>query len=168
MGFRASNIHLEDIVGDVDNHSLREELGSSKHFLTDTEMENGKHRDFNFTMPSFEIFLLNDKLVYDFKELKCAAKVNLAFGFVPKSFEDGMCRYFYAHENNSLMERAKLVCTQADMTSLKDRMQKLDVVDICTRERANTKWKLYKLTNLAVFASLLKDVPMGCKDTVLL
>ena len=65
------------------------------------------------------------------------------------------------------MERSKLVCTQADMTNLKDRMQKMDIVDICTRERANTKWKFYKLTNLTFFASLLKDIPMGCKDTVL-
>ena len=40
------------------------------------------------------------------------------------------------------------------------------LVDICTRERTNTKWKVYKLSNLTIFASLLKDVPMGCKDTV--
>ena len=78
-----------------------------------------------------------------------------------------MCRYFYADENNTIMERAKLVCTQADMTNLKDRMQKMDIVDICNRERSNTKWKFYKLTNLTIFASLLKDVPRGCKDTVL-
>ena len=31
----------------------------------------------------------------------------------------------------------------------------------------NTKWRFYKLTNLTVFAALLKDVPMGCKDAVL-
>ena len=59
------------------------------------------------------------------------------------------------------------MCTQVDMTNLKNRMEKMDIVDICTRERSNTKWKFYKLTNLTVFASLLKDVPMGCKDTVL-
>ena len=46
-------------------------------------------------------------------------------------------------------------------------MQKMDIVDLCTQERANTKWKFYKLTNLTIFASLLKDVPMGCKDTVI-
>ena len=46
-------------------------------------------------------------------------------------------------------------------------MQKIDLADICTRERSNMKWKFYKLTNLTKFASLLKDVPMGCKDTVL-
>ena len=43
----------------------------------------------------------------------------------------------------------------------------MDIIDLCTRERANTKWKFYKLTNVTVFAALLKDLPMGCKDTVL-
>ena len=65
------------------------------------------------------------------------------------------------------MERSKLVCTQAYMTNLKDRMQKTDFVDICSRERSNTMSKFYKLTNLTICVSLLKDVPMGCKDTVL-
>ena len=103
MGFGANNIDVEDIVGDVDDQSLIEGLESCKHFLTDTELENGRHRVFNFAMSSFDISLLNDKLDYVFKELKCAAKVNLAFGFVLKNFEDGMCRHFYAHENNTVM-----------------------------------------------------------------
>ena len=30
----------------------------------------------------------------------------------------------------------------------------------------NTKWRFYKLTNLTVFAALLKDVPMGCKNAI--
>ena len=55
IGFGASNIDVEDIVGDVDDQSLREELESCKHFLTDTEMENGRHRVFNFAMSSFDI-----------------------------------------------------------------------------------------------------------------
>ena len=65
------------------------------------------------------------------------------------------------------MERSKLLCTQADMSILKDRMQKMDIVGICTRERANIKWKFYKLTNLPIFASLLRDVLIVCKDTTL-
>ena len=31
----------------------------------------------------------------------------------------------------------------------------------------NAKWRFYKLTNLTVFAALLKGVPLGCKDAVL-
>ena len=88
-GFRSSNIDVEDIVGDVDDQSLRKELEYCKDFLTDTERENGRHRVFNFAMSSFDMSLLNDKLDYVFKTLKCAAKVNLEIGFVQKSFEDG-------------------------------------------------------------------------------
>ena len=154
-------------MGGVDDQNLREELESCKRCLSDTEVENGRHRVFNFALSSFDVSLLSDKLDYVFKELKCAAEVNLAFGFVLKNIGDGMSRYFYAHEKNTTMERTKLVCTQADMSNPKDRMQKMDIVDLCTREKANTKWKLYKLINLTIFASLLKDVPMGCKDTVL-
>ena len=80
-------------------------------------------------------------MFYVFKELKYAAKVNIAFGLVLKIIEVVMCRYFYAHEYNTFIERLKLVCTQAGMTNLKDRLQKMDIVDICTRERAKTEWK---------------------------
>ena len=150
-------------MGDVDDQCLREELESSKHFLTDTEMENGRHRVFNFALSSCKISLLNDKLDYVSKELKNAAIVNLAIGFVLKNIEDGMYRYFYTHENKTILERSKLVCTQADMTNLKERIQERDIVGICTRERANIGWKFYNLSNLTIFASLLEDVPMGCK-----
>ena len=164
MGFGASNIDVEDIVEEVDDQNLREELESCKNFLTDTEKENGRHRVFNFDMSSVDIPLVNNKLDYVFKELKGAAKVNLEFGFVLKNID---LRYFYAHENSSIKERSKLVCRQGDMTNLKERMQKMDIVDICTREITNTKWRIYQLTNLTIFASLLNDVPMGCKDTIL-
>ena len=130
-------------------------------------MEQGRHRVFNFAMSSFDISLLNDKLDYVFKGLKCAAKINIAFGFVLKNIEDGVCIYFYAHENNTLMEKLKLVCTPDDIVNLEEKLQKMGIIDLCTRERANTKWKCYKLTNVTVFAALLKDIPMGCKDTVL-
>ena len=167
IGSGTRDVDVENIVRDVDDQSLREELESCKHFLTDTEVENGRRRDFNFAKSSFDMSLLNDGLDYVFQELKSASKVKLAFGFVLKKIEDGLCRYVYAHENNTILERAKLVCTPVDMTNLKDRMQKMDIVDVCTRERANTMWKFYKLTNITVFVSLLKDIPMGCRDTVL-
>ena len=169
IGFGASNTDMENIEGDVDNRSLREELESCKHFLVDTEMENGRHRNFNFVLLSFDMSLLNNKLDYVFRELKCAAKVDLGFGFVLKNIEDGLCRYFYAHENTTAMERSKLVCTPVDITNLKKNLQKMDIVDLGTREiaNANTKWKFHKLTNLTVFAALLKGVPKGCEDSVL-
>ena len=41
IGFGASNIDVEDIMGDVDDQSLREELQSCRHFLVDSELQKG-------------------------------------------------------------------------------------------------------------------------------
>ena len=65
------------------------------------------------------------------------------------------------------MQTSKVVCTPDDITNLKQNVQKADFVDLCTRERAKTKRKFYKLTNLTAFPALLKDIPMGFKDSVL-
>ena len=59
------------------------------------------------------------------------------------------------------------MCTHDDLAKLKDFPNQTDVIESCSRERTNTKWRFYKLTNLTVFAALLKDVPMGCKNAVL-
>ena len=64
--------------------------------------------------------------------------------------------------------RSKIVCTHDDLAKLKNFLNKTDVIESLSRERMNTKWRFYKLTNLTVFAALLKDVPLGCKDAVLL
>ena len=92
-------------------------------------MEKERRRVSNFAMSSCDKSLLIDKLDYVFKELKCAAKVNLAFRFFLKIIGDGLCRYLYAHESNTITERPKLVCKQSDMTNLKNRKQKMGIVD---------------------------------------
>ena len=54
-----------------------------------------------------------------------------------------------------------------DMTKLKEFLKRTDVIESCTKERCYTKWRFFKLTNLTIFAALLRDIPMGCKDAVL-
>ena len=163
---KSPEIDVNNLLED-DDADLKEELQACQLFLVDSELEKGRHRVFNFAMSFFDNPLINEKLDSVFKGLECAAKINLTLGFVLKNIENGSCRYFYANENNTLMERSKLVCTPDDITILKEKLQKKDIVDLPTRERADTKWKFYKLTNLTGFAALLKDVPTGCKDTVL-
>ena len=150
-----------------DDSNLEEELQACQHFPVNSELKKGRHRVFNFAMSTFDNSLTNEKLDLVFERLKCAAKANLAVGFVLKNVENGSCRYFYARENKKVMKRTKLVSTPGNLTNLKRKLQKMVFVDLCTQERANTKWKFYKLKKLTVFAALLKDVPMGCKVSVL-
>ena len=158
---------MEDIVGDVDDQSLREELQSCKIFRVDSEIQKGRHRVFNFAVNNLTAQVIEEKLDRFLDKLKCVPKLNLALGFILKKIEDGKIRYLYAHENNTLLEQSKLVSNKNDMAKFKEILKKTVVFESCTKERSNTKWRFFKLTNLTIFAALLKDIPMGCKDAVL-
>ena len=167
IGFGASNTDVEDIVGDVDNQSLREELQSCRHFLVDSEIQKGRHSVFNFAVNNLTAQVIEEKLDRVLDKLKCVAKLNLALGVILKNIEDGKFRYFYPHENKTLLEQSKLVSNKDDMAKLKEIFKKTDKIESCTKERSNTKWRFFKLTNLTIFAALLRDIPMDCKDAVL-
>ena len=167
IGSRTRDVEVEHIVGDVEDHRLREELRSCQHFVVDSELENARHKVFNYAVETLNETFVNEKLNQFFNNLKFAVKINLAFGFTLKNIEDGGFRYFYAHENNTLLDRSKLVCTHHDLTKLKEFLNKTDVIEIRSQESVNKKWRFYKLTSLTVFAVLLKDLPMRCNNAVL-
>ena len=89
---------------DVDDDNLKAELHACQNLFVDSEFERGRHKVFNYAVETLNMDIVNDKLDHFFNNLKCAAKVNLAFGFILKNLEDGHYRYFYAHENNTLLD----------------------------------------------------------------
>ena len=135
IGFGASNFDVEDIMGDVNDQGLREELHSCKHFLVDSEIQKGRHSVFNFAVNNLTAQVIEEKLDGVLDKLKCVAKLNLALGFILKNIEDGKFRYFYAYENNTLLEQSKLVSNKDDMAKLKEILKKTDVIESCTKER---------------------------------
>ena len=139
IGSGTRDVDVEHIVGDVEDHRLREELRSCQHFLVDSELQRARHKVFNYAVETLNETIVNEKLDHCFNNLKCAAKVNLPFGFILKHIEDGGLRYFYAHENNTLLDRSKLVCTHDDLAKLKDFLNETDVIDSCSQEKMNTK-----------------------------
>ena len=167
IGLGASNIAVEDIVGDVDDQSLKEELQSCRHFRVDSEIQEGRHSVFNFFVNNLTAQVIEEKLDRVLDKLKSVAKVNKTLGFILRNIEDWKLGYFYAHENNTLLEQSKLVSNKDDMKKLKEILKKTDVIESCAKERSITNWRFFKLTSLTIFAALLKDIPMGCKDAVL-
>ena len=45
----------EILENQEDTDQLRDELNAGQHFMTDTEIENGRHRGFNFQFSIFKI-----------------------------------------------------------------------------------------------------------------
>ena len=150
-----------------DGEKLKEELSACQHFLVDTEMENGRHKVFNFQMSKLDTKIINEKLEEVFNKLDSAAKINIALGFVLRNLENGEYRFFYAHEKNTLFEKSHLLCMKAYLITIQGKVEKFDIVEQCTQERQNTKWRFKLINNVTIFANLLKNIPMGCPDSVL-
>ena len=158
---------MQSLAEAGDDKSSEEELQSCRHFLVDSELQKGRHSAFNFVVNNLRAQVIEEKLDRVLDELKCAAKGNSALGFFLKNVEDGKVRYFYGHDNNTLLEQSKRVSNKDDMAKLKEILKKTDLIESCTKERSNTKWRFFKLTNLTIFAALLRDKPMVCNDAVL-
>ena len=95
------------------------------------------------------------------------SKLKVTFGFVLKNVEDRSCRYYYAHEMITLLEKSNRVANTEDFTKLENFLSNTDIIESRTREPANTKWKFYKLTTVTILVALHKVFFMGCKDTAL-
>ena len=126
------------------DQSLREELQSCRHFLVDSEIQKGRYSVFNFAVNNLTAQFIEENLYRVLDKLKCVAKLGLALGFFLKNIEDGKFRYFYAHENNTLLEQSKLVKNKDDIAKLKEILKKTDVIESCTKERSDTNWRFFK------------------------
>ena len=108
-----------------------------------------------------------DKFQHVDENLQCAAKIIMALGFVFRNVEDGKYRYFYAHENNLLLERSQLIPNKEDVLELQKGVDEVSIVALSGRERSSTNWKFLFATNVTIFATLLKSSPVVCKDVLL-
>ena len=55
---------------------------------------------------------------------------------------------------------------KADFITIQEKNASFDMVEHCTQELQNTKWRFKLITNVTIFA-ILKNIPMGCPDSVL-
>ena len=134
IGSGTRYVDVEHRVEDVEDHRLREGLRSSQHFLVDSELERAKHKVFNYAIENLNAKIVDKKFDHFFNNLKFAAKMDLAFGFTLRNIEDGGFRRFYAHENNTLLGRSKLLRTRDDLAKRKEFLHKTDVIESCSRE----------------------------------
>ena len=126
-------------TNEVADKNLKEELSSFQHFQVDSELGRARHKVFNHAIENLNAKFVNENLDHFFNNLKCAAKVNLLFGFILNNKDNGGFGYFYAHENNTLLDRSTLFFTRDDLAKLKDFLNKTDVIETCSRKRLNTK-----------------------------
>ena len=165
----SSTNRVREIMEKVDNdsESLKEELAACQHLLDNMHAEHGRQEVFNLSLSDLDNKKINERLNEVFVNLNCAAKINKALGFLLQNIETNDYRYFFPHENNLLLDRAFLLCNRNDLLNIQNEIEKLDLIETCSQERQNSKWRFTVITNITVFAALLKKIPMGCTDSPL-
>ena len=127
----------------------------------------GKNRVFNLVMETLGSHLFSPTLEAVSMTLKCATKLPISFGFVLKSLEKKSFWCYYEQENNTLLERWKHDAINEYLLRNNTLLIRPDSIEACSRERANTNWKFYNLSNITVSATRLIYMPLRCKDTVM-
>ena len=165
----SSTNRVREIMQKVDNdsESLKEELAACQHLLDNMHAEHGRQEVFKFSLSDLDTKEINRKLDEVFANLNCAAKIKLPLGFLMQNIETNNYRYYYPHENNLLLDRAFLLSNKNDLLNLQNENERLDLVETCTQERQNSKWRFTVITNVTVFVALLTNIPMGCTDSPL-
>ena len=70
---------VQHIVGDVEDHSLREELRSCQHFLVDSELERARHKVFKYAVETLNETIVNEKLDHFFQKFETCSKSEYGF-----------------------------------------------------------------------------------------
>lgn len=107
-----------------------------------------------------------DHLQYIFTNSKWSFKLNIAFGVILREVgqeEEGRFRYFIPHTNETVFDIPVRVSTQADLEKVRQRLEDMDVLEYMRRQRPNTKWQPFVITNL-VFYTYNTNFVLGGTD----
>ena len=88
-----TNVESDDIHKEVVDMNLKEDFRSCQQFSVDSQPECARGKVFNFAIRNLDATIVAEKLDHIFNNLKCAAKMNLIFGFILKNIEDGKLKY---------------------------------------------------------------------------
>ena len=126
--YKTRNVDRDDIFNEVIDRTLEKELSWCQQFLVDSELERARHKVFNYAMKNLNATIVDGKLDW----------VNSAFGLISKGKGDGGFKSFYKDENNTLLDRSKLLFTKDDSAKLIGILNKTDVIQSCSGRWMNT------------------------------
>ena len=89
-----------------------------------------------------------------------AFKINMSFSYILQNCETGEYRFFYASNNEQLLNIPKLIRNQEDLNKLLDHLASKDYPTFLKQHRPNSKWTIKRIVNLRVILYLV-DFPLG-------
>ena len=73
---------------------------------------------------------------------KKRVKVNIAFGYILRSKENGELKFYHPSNNTMVFERAQLVSNKTDETKLKEEIERDDLLEIANKYKPSSAWSV--------------------------
>ncbi|CAH1795089.1 unnamed protein product, partial [Owenia fusiformis] len=90
---------------------------------------------------------LSDQLKDIYLKERKAFKLRLSLGLVLSHRETGELRYFYPHNNESVLSEIILISNEEDLEQVIKKLREIDFEGEVWRYRPDTKWLPYRITN---------------------
>ena len=164
---KSSNLDMDLLPGYMNDTNLKEELKNCHHFLFDSELEKRRLSVFNVAISSCNISFLNKKWIMRSVNSNAQPNSTLNSDLFWKTLEKDRVDKFM-HTKALHFWRYQIFRVPKMIWQTWNKVLKIDVADHSKRERAKTKRNFYKVTKVTSFASLLRSIPLRCKDAVLL
>lgn len=88
-------------------------------------------------------------------------KVNLSFGFILTNVLTQEPIFYYASNNNRLLDSPVLVRSRDDIPSVLNNISKQDILEYCRQQRSSTKFVVTRVTNVLYYVNKIKKFHLG-------
>ena len=148
-GFLQPSPYIQGQEPWVNNEPLREAYDVNSPIILQRHEEGSVTSTYNLPLTNdFSTFELMEAMEEIYDRQQHAFRLNLHFGLILVNTETGEYRYFRPFSNESLFQRPIYVSRRHDLTKLRKRLERFNVVDYILQQRPNTKWKPLLVTNV--------------------
>ncbi|KAK3104447.1 hypothetical protein FSP39_002238 [Pinctada imbricata] len=133
----------------IDNEPLREIYDTNSPLILQRHQEGSVFSIYNIPLTNdFSIHEMMESMEEIYDRQEHAFRLNLNFGLILVNTETGENRYFRPFSNRSLFQRPMYVSRRHDLSKLRQRLERFNIVDYILQQRPDTKWKPVLVTNV--------------------
>ena len=135
-----------------DDKSFKEVFEANKRFILEGNTDDEVQATVNIPLNNdIDIDTIISEITDIAQRETRAFKVQFSFGFILRHVDTGDFRYFIPDRNETVLNRPFFISTMADVEKLRRELEALDLMHHLLKNRKDTKWKLFFLSNMKIY-----------------
>ena len=148
-----------------DNQALRDIYEANRPIILAWHQDGSVQTIYNYPLSNdFTTDTIMSRANEMYDRQQSAFRLNLEFGLILVNTDTGEYRYFVPYSNEALFQRPIYISRRQDLQRLKLRLKRLNITDYIMRQRPDTKWKPFLITNVR-FTVYHLNYPLGIAKT---